>query len=297
MKASGLILFFLIQLTCKAQYRKMMLDSNHYYREYYSFNPPLVPMAACNCEVQTSYVKDTIINLKTYKKIKNVYFHSSPISYCYGTGAAPGIYYFRDDTILKRLIILNNNQEKIYYDFNKNVGDTAMLIGAFTITITSKDSILFTDGKYHKRFIGGNGAYTYIEGLGGAYGFLHPFLYTGNGSTHSLICFSKKDANTSLFPIVPNGACNFVYVDTDHLTNEVKQFKIYPNPVNDKLNINFKYVAKREIEVFNNFGVKIITLLTEELNSSLNLEKCPVGIYSVSVLEDNTKYYLKLIIQ
>ncbi len=294
MKNAYFVLIFLSQLICNAQYEKMMLDSNHFYRESYSFNPPTMPSAACNCQVQTSYIKDTIINLKSYKKIKNAYFNCTTPICTFGTGVSNGFYYFREDTILKRLIFLNSNQEKIYYDFNKNIGDTVTIAASITTTITSKDSVLFGDGKYHKRFIGGSGNYTYVEGLGGAYGFLHPFLYTGNGSTHNLICFSKINPPTPLFPVNASSGCNFILVNIKS-ESESSHSKIYPNPVKDLLNIEFDQIANRRIEVYNSFGELIIVSKTNNLNSEIDLKKYTNGIYLICITENNKRQYLRLL--
>ena len=173
-----IILVFLLVLVYSgsiAQYKKMPLDTSHYWQQQYN-SGAMFPNPPYTCYTTLKVLKDSVRNSKTYKFIK-----ATP--YCGST-------YFgliREDTVLKRVIILDNNQEKILYNFNKNVGDTAMLTDELwspqTYTLQLKDSVLINDSLYHKRYryacSGCNATgfnVTVIEGVGSTFGLLSPWI-------------------------------------------------------------------------------------------------------------------------
>jgi hypothetical protein len=105
----------------------------------------------------------------------------------------------RQDTVLKRIIQLDNTQEKILYNFSKNIGDTALLTSfgfgasSLTYTLLSKDSVLINDGFYHKRYKfypNPNDYVTVIEGIGSTAGLFSPWVPFEEG--YLLKCSFKK---------------------------------------------------------------------------------------------------------
>ncbi len=84
--------------------------------------------------------------------------------------------------------------------------------------------------------------------------------------------------------------------------NSLVNVKIWPNPVNDKLNINFKTTNnKTEISFHNILGKKIYH---ESLNTnssimeySLNIESFPKGFYFLNIINGTSNYNQKIIIK
>lgn len=188
------LLFSLLIFYCfisSAQYKKMPLDTNHYWNEVYSY---IQGSTNCNCNYQYEAVKDTVILGIIYKKVLRT--NIICVSPC--SPYNPYKAFLRQDTVLRKVIILDNTfQEKILFNFKKNVGDTALLYdvvtsSSATYTVGTKDSLLLSDGLYHRRFIynGGCCGGTVIEGVGGYYSLLSPYII-GFGLGTNLVCLGK----------------------------------------------------------------------------------------------------------
>lgn len=181
----------LICLLANAQYKKMPLDTNHYWSEHYYYQTMSTNLF---CYYQLNIIKDTVIASYTYKKIFISSVSCNSFVCCFN---APNKAFLRQDTLLKKVIVLDNSfQEKILYNFNKNLGDTTALFdcrlnSTSVYTVSLKDSLLLNDGLYHKRLgFWGAGGPEVIEGVGGKFGFLTPY-FMGFGTGIDLICSGK----------------------------------------------------------------------------------------------------------
>ena len=262
MKKIQLTLFLLcFCIIANAQYLKMPLDTNHCWSQsWYAYYTSGSVSNNCNGTYQLKVRKDTVINGTIYQVLKK-----TTITSYYSNGPCPasGYYtekYIRQDTLLKIVVILDANQEKILYNFNKNVGDTANLFIAGTIRsmiLQTKDSLLLNDGIYHKRFNFSDGFGNYggdvIEGVGALTGLVTP-CFTGIGFGDNLICMAKINPNLqTIYHQAGNSySCSIV---TSIKPNELlpNSFAIFPNPTNSILTIQTEEEIT-SITIYNTIG-------------------------------------------
>jgi hypothetical protein len=278
-----ILLLILNYQLVNAQYRKIPLDINHYWQQYAAFKPQSDKIA--NCGYQLSVISTTIINGKEFKLV-----NSSNVS-CdiYGTQFGEGAY-IREDTILRRVTTLINNQEFILYNFNKNVGDTALLLNIFsamaTQTLMVKDSILLGDGLYHTTFVF-NAIPLIIEGVGSVNGLLTPWNFSGIEARRKLLCFGGTISNVSIYSSSDNvGGCP-ITTNIPVNTERRKTVSIYPNPASNAcvLSLDENFSSEyNQIELRNVLGelmFKYDGINLEEYK--LNTSYYPSGIYYVTV--------------
>lgn len=276
-----LLLWLTLQLSVTflhAQYIKMPLDSNHYWYE----SCQSIPSTSGPSTYQLRVKKDTIVNGINYKLL------SSDGSSCLQ------IFYpilLRQDTILKRVIILVNNQEKILYNFDKNIGDTAQLFcvtGVITATLTYKDSVLLSDGIYHKRFnFGGNGPGKIIEGVGSSFGLLFPICNTFN-TTRSLICFINNSSASAIYSNPQSSLSCSLPVGVSSFDLLPKHFNIYPNPSNNSISISAHNWVPTTIEFINSIGECVLLVRDwKQTDGVIDISELPCGAYVIRCKSDN----------
>jgi hypothetical protein len=173
------------------------------------------------------YLKDTIINTKIYRDFS-------------------GIGFVREDTILKKVFIIDNttDSENVLMDYNLVVGDT-FRYNSFLSGVAGIDSTLI-NGIWYKVWyfdpIGEGWQYQIVEGIGCVQS---PIYITDPRSPESYIdvyCFSNKGITPTLSPQVAFldniTSCDY---RTNLLTKEIKNnsalMHIFPNPANDELTI------------------------------------------------------------
>ena len=295
-------LVFLLLFTVlifNAQYIKMPLDTNRAWKQSWFATYTYPVNASYNSVYQLKVKNDTIINGITYNVLKRttISYYSSNGGY-YSPG--PVIQFLRQDTILKRVIILSGSQEKIIYNFNKIVGDTANLFfygSVSTYTLQHKDSVLLNDGLYHKRYnFLSNSAGGVIEGVGSSYGLLTPYGL-GYGTGDNLDCMAK--INPSIQTIYSQGgnnsSCAIVtnIKDAEFYKNLIS---LYPNPSDKVVNIKTDGVVPKSIEIIDLLGVKIFfkDSFTKE-NNMIDVNSFPQGIYFIKVNIANTSVVSRFI--
>ncbi len=261
-----------------AQYIKMPLDNNHYWYEYCQ----TIPSTSGPSIYQLRVEKDSIVNGINYNLL------SADGSSCLQ------MFYpilLRQDTILKRVIILVNNQEKILYNFDKNVGDTAQLFcvtGVITATLTYKDSVLLNDGIYHKRFnFGGNGPGKIIEGVGSTFALLFPLCNTFN-TTRNLICLVNNNSATAIYSNAQSSlSCSLpVGVSSNDLLSQ--HFTIFPNPSNNSISISVDNWVPTNIEFINCIGECVLEVRDwKQTDSVIDISMLPSGAYVLRCKSDN----------
>jgi len=281
-----IVILVFIKLAANAQYFKMPLDTNHYWRERYSStqfeNGSLVTRT---CDYQYNITKDTVINALTYKKV--VLRHNI----CEVQPLVPQTSFLRQDTIAKRIIMRYNNQEYILYNFNKSAGDTAKLFNQMltppvsTYTVNTRDSVLLNDGYYHKRLLmDGSPNYSMIEGIGGEYGLVTPnFIGFGVGST--LQCMGKTyPSQSTIYHLSGTSFSCDAVVNVRQILNEIPGLFIFPNPTSDILNIKTENVIPKSIEIKNILGQIILNMnnINRDI-STINIQDFSPGIYFIKV--------------
>jgi len=95
---------------------------------------------------------------------------------------------------------------------------------------------------------------------------------------------------------------SFIVIDTT-LTSGIAEvnfqnnFSIYPNPLQDKLNIQSFGNKEFMINIFNVLGEKVISLPTNFLQSQISFQNLPQGIYFIQIQEGNYVITKKIIKQ
>jgi hypothetical protein len=288
-----------------AQYIKLPLNPNHYWKHFWSYTEPFPQDVFYTCNFQYAPEKDSLIGGIVYSKVK-----INALIVGFNVGALPYSSYFtspytvllRQDTVAKIVVArLNSGQEKILYNFNKNVGDTASLydylINSTTVfTVTVKDSILLNDGIYHKRLTVASNSQAggvVIEGVGGIKSLTGPY-YQKPLESLSLQCFGKDyPTQQSIYPAGSNiPTCEMITaIFKNSLIQNSIEINFYPNPSNGLLNIQVSTAT------LNNYNLKLINVLGQEERMddlvkqndiiTLNIQQLKKGIYFLKILENN----------
>lgn len=295
MKKWVLILFLVSNYALTiAQYRKMPLDTNHYWREYHFY---IQGTSSYNCDYQYNVVKDTVVGGRLYKKVL--------MTYALCTGSWPCCFYspvsayLREDTVAKRVIILDNSyQEKIKYNFNKNLGDTANLYeqgSVLNYTVTLKDSLLLNDGLYHKRLIYSNAiSCEVIEGIGGKWGLLTPYSM-GFGIGTNLVCLGKTfPSSATIYHMSGNTFSCSVLTGIKENSNSLmyENISISPNPNNGSFQLKIENELENgELILVNLIGQEVYKQKIINGDNPINTNGLSRGLYHFVVIEHNQKKF------
>ncbi len=296
------ILLSLFCITASAQYKKMPIDSNYYWKQ----SSANTNTSSCVYHYQIKYKKDTIIGSKTYNKYSTFGAAAgNTLSPCNVDFVKHG--YLRQDTLNKRVFILDNNFiEHPLYNFTKMVGDTMQMYRRdlntnITVTVTIRDSIQMNDGSYRRRQFAISNSPNYgnyfVEGMGsmaaGLYG--HTVLgYIPN--SESLNCFGKI---SPFFTLLGSSNCYLSYVGLSDNFLTTNLIKIYPNPASDILKIEFLNAERcptAKLEIIDNLGqtVKEEEIYFENGKGKINVKQLTSGIYTAKLTGKNN-YSLKFI--
>lgn len=79
--------------------------------------------------------------------------------------------------------------------------------------------------------------------------------------------------------------------------NKLNNIKIYPNPANDHITIDFNDVVPTKIEIFNIYGQSIYLNEKISLSEKIDISSLKSGIYIIEVSNSNLKYQQKFLIQ
>ena len=293
------VLLAFIGFTIRAQYRKMPLDTNHYWTEQWLST---ITGHELQCNITLKVIKDSVLYGKTYQYVQNINPYCTPPSFSPWSGL------IRQDTVRKLIIqYVSNNNEQILYNFNKNVGDTAMFGGTNvgTYTLQTKDSVLLNDTIYYRRykFQGPppmTGTVTVIEGIGSTYGLLSPWV--GFEAGYTLECFGRTYPNQKSIYGLTGLGWNFgsscpLLTGIPSNQNDKKSLNIYPNPGSDLIRINAGNVFIESIEIKNTLGqtVSCQSNINRE-SSEVNIADLAQGVYFLKINSGNqnlTGYFIK----
>jgi hypothetical protein len=270
---------FSIALSVNAQYRKLPLDTNHYWQQVYG-RVGSFPQDFMKCSYVLKVQRDSVWNSLVFKFVRSKN-HSCTNGNSYSEAAL-----IREDTLRRIVTKVVNQQEKIL--FNKNVGDTALMlspVGMATYTLTSKDSVLFSDGFYHKRFF-------FNQSLAG------PVLYEGVGSSagllrswdtdfeqyYDLLCVGRTQPNLSIYSSEGAGkSCpNITAISEKYIKG--KTISLFPTPSTDYFNISTENSIINSVKVKNMLGQTVLEL--EDLSTNhtqINIKDLPPGIFLVNI--------------
>lgn len=235
------------------------------------------------------YQKDTIVNLKTYKKIIDI---SNPSSFCL----------LRENIALKQVYIYDfpSATELVHADFSLNVGST-FIYSMSTGTVTLKDSVLIS-GQYCNHLslsLPGLGSIEWTEGILSSRG---PLSYYSNPVlcvTTTLKCFCQTGIS-----YYNNGTPCFLSCSTAGISEnkiENKDFSVYPNPTTGILFLeshNYSFEKENmEIKITNIVGEEIKKISFRENSQELNLNGLSNGVYFLNVLKEGKTLFTKKFIK
>lgn len=281
-----LLIFLLVcaYFTHRAQYRKLPLDTNHYWQQSYS-----APHYSVFCDYVLKVLKDSVVNGKTFQLVGSVNVGCSPPSQA-------NMFYdaalLRNDTILKLVTYIYfgdpDKHERILYNFNKNVGDTADLLslnGRATYTLQAKDSVLLEDGFHHRRFKYGNAAEVIpdiIEGVGCTAGLLTP--RSPFEQLWAISCLSRKTPGLTIYSSMgPGSACPVIHNSVLEYRSENSSIKLFPNPAFKSLSITATDGSFSSIEILTGLGAMVRSLNSISSSTTIDVGDLEPGIYFVKV--------------
>ncbi|MFK7774376.1 MAG: T9SS type A sorting domain-containing protein [Saprospiraceae bacterium] len=239
---------------------------------------------------------DTIINGVNYKKMLKA--DGNPILANWNFSS-----FMRQDSSKKVFTSDHLGNETLIYDFGLAVGDTIVSNQSPDILtiVQAIDSIELNDGSKRKRLDLGSLSCPidledefWIDGIGGIY---HVFTSLENlcafDARVNLHCFSNN--GISLFGLVDGDNC-FIINSTNEIAESV--IKIFPNPTQDILNLEYDETIKIEHLKFYDFqGQLIRSLQVENHFSQISISEFPEGVYYLKIETAKSKFIFKKFIK
>jgi hypothetical protein len=253
MKPVVLILtFFVVIGTLQAQYRKLPLDGTHCWREWHKGPYMPLPGTDLTCCFVLRVAGDFTDNGKVYKLIYGSDFQ------CDILGASVNeSNYIREDTIKKIVVVWGGGNERILYNFSKNVNDTAIMMNAqgslSTYTLMSKDSVQMADGLYYRRF-NYSGNYSIIEGIGSLRGLLKPWPNIFENTFYLLEFYKESPIKQTIYQY--NRACP-VPSTIGIKEMALDEIGLFPNPVTNQLTLLSTNGEIDRIEIITTLGESV----------------------------------------
>jgi hypothetical protein len=297
MRKIGIILFGLILVqTLYGQNYHKMIEANKYF-DVALYEQGHICAYSDNVPPKRFFFKgDTIINSKSYSKIYAYTMSPTwgpPPPYCppFEIDTLYSLQYFfiREDTLLQKVYRCCNginNEEELLFDFCLQQGDT---LGSY-LTIDTIVNIVTADNKTRKKFYitdyPYDGAY-YIEGLGGNRG---PFIFPEPNFEGQYFTMCVKSNDFTIYGV----ECYDFISSTDDIRNETN-VKIYPNPTDDLIKLNFSKDNNKRIEIYNCFGQQLKIIETRQLKVNMDISDYESGIYFISIKQDNKVSAYKVI--
>lgn len=174
--------------------------------------------------------------------------------------------------------LLHFNEEKLYYDFNLQVGDS-FDVGydePCFIQVVAIEEVEMEDGTLRKKFVFNNGwgmdeNETWIEGVGSLAGVAHRFDPGLTGSFFSYLqCYFEDD--------------NLVWTDgecwDDVEEDAVESVSLYPNPASDIVRV--EGITAAEVQVYNSIGQLVKTVYD---SNEINVAGLPEGVCQLRITD------------
>lgn len=187
----------------------------------------------------------------------------------------------------------NDTAEKLYYDFNLQIGDSMNHDYVdLACMVTNIDSVLIGT-RYHKRYNDASVWYikrALIEGVGPVWADM--FEHSNGQNYMHLLCFTDAYGTYE----ADSGQCSYIFpygtpLNTETVHTEVKTTVIYPNPVNDVLNISC--AGDEERIMLSDVSGRII--YNEAVNTKqvvISTGDIPNGLYMLMIkCKEQTRYY------
>lgn len=286
------LIFLFSNFLLHAQYRKMPLDTNHYWQQRWG-RVGNFPTDFKDCSGTFKVRRDTLINGKVFKLVE------SRDAFCYQSTFGRSSIIIRDDTIKKLVTFIEGQQEKILFNFNKNVGDTAIMLSYFgmdTVTIFAKDSVLLNDGFYHKRlFFSQQIKDAIIEGVGGLGGLFT--FWTINFEFYSqLLCLGQISPGASIYNSEGLGASCPNITGIPIQKKLQTEILISPNPCNEVIKIEIGAGALKSVVISDLLGQTVLRHQpTHKQFAEINTSALTRGLYVVTIATDHLTFTQRLV--
>jgi len=268
MKSLLLVAFVLFTLFSSGQTEKYIVNENCVWS---TLEIHCMPNGNNYSTYFIKYEGGTIIDSYVYKKIWRC-DEESQINW--------GFYGFiREDENQRAYLKPPDYFEGLVYDFSVSVGDTIEARNVYLnndtlhFVVTQVDSVLLlTD--YRKRiklfeYINQKEE-VWIEGLGSYFGILNSCndSYGGVCGGYEALCYEETE--TLIYQHPEYSTCYYAAtVGTDEINLE--NFLVYPNPAEDFVSLDFSNTEKKEIELIDLAGEKILKKVTTNKNFVLFL--------------------------
>jgi endonuclease I len=77
---------------------------------------------------------------------------------------------------------------------------------------------------------------------------------------------------------------------------ELQEFKIYPNPAKDQVNVSMKVNTDTRIEIYNILGIRVFTKIINE-STALDISSLKSGLYLFKIIQNDSVTTKKLIVE
>ncbi len=230
---------------------------------------------------------DTVINNFKYKQV---------IAELNGELFNNTTLFIREDTIARRVYLMNRFTERVLYDFSLEVGDTAphysftqqfpivqsidtiniggVLRKVINFSHSNDIDVWFSNGTNYMQEL------SWIEGIGSTQGFLFPFVESSEYGSFAnvLVCYSSNDS------IIYHNSHFTDCMPTNTITSpeSTPSITAYPNPAKDRITLEFGEARFSTLRLVNTAGATVLeTALTgHDPQHTLQLKGLPAGIYS-----------------
>lgn len=239
---------------------------------------------------------DTAVNGIEYKKLWRTF--ENPISANWVLSKI-----IREDSTKQVFEKVGMNSEEIIYNFGLSTGDTIFnnVLPGLNGLISEVDSIELNDGSMRKRMALSSldcpdwGIIEYwVEGIGGvnlAFKYIDYFCVYDVGL--HLRCFSNN--GNFLFGSASGNNC---FIPTS--INELEQttIKIFPNPTQDILNLEYdKTIKIEQLKIFDFQGQLVKSLQVENGFSQISISDFPKGVYYLEIETIKSEFMFKKFIK
>ena len=240
---------------------------------------------------------DTIIDGSNYKRMLVLYGNPALVV------SWDESKYVREDSTKKVYCLNASNEEEVIYDFGLSVGDTIPSYDSseFNGIVSEIDMIELNDGTMRKRLALSSlycpdwGIMEYwIDGIGGknlALTYIESFCVFDVGIY--LRCFSNN--GDFLYGSQDGSQCYII-----NSTEEIKEstIKIFPNPTQDILNLEYdKTIKIEQLKIFDLQGQMMRTLQVENDSPSISISNFPKGVYYLKIETAKSKFIFKKLIK
>lgn len=271
-------------------YKPLIGSENYWY---------LTSCVGTSCLTDFYYaIDDTVVKGNTYKILDSFHYNRTML--------------IREDTATRKVYAMptvnySAYKDLILYDFSLNVGDVINLYnpnspapndaGLYIVdSITNIQIKIGTHKAFYLSELAGSKQTIWVEGIGALSIITTPSEHPNLQGIGDLSCFYRDGIQVYESDSLANGSCDTsrMSVNVSELTTPYNRILIYPNPFNEYVNIENKYLEDAAYKIINMNGKVIIKgKLTESLK--VDLKNYSEGLYLITVFNDEFRINKKLL--